>query len=88
MRPCVKFVAAAACELFRCPAVDPAGGGTGSLLPPNPPLAGTLHMPLPAGTSPLYVFGAVFPNGAPADERVVYGVFSTIFWTLTAIGER
>ena len=42
---------------------------------------------LPAGTSPLYVFGAVYPNGAPADERVVYGVFSTLFWTITSIGE-
>ncbi|KAI7844072.1 hypothetical protein COHA_002216 [Chlorella ohadii] len=37
------------------------------------------------GTSPLYVYGAVFPEGAPADTNVIYGVFSTIFWTITSI---
>ncbi|PRW58025.1 Potassium transporter family isoform C [Chlorella sorokiniana] len=37
------------------------------------------------GTSPLYVYGAVFPEGAPADRNVIYGVFSTIFWTITSI---
>ena len=28
---------------------------------------------------------AVFPEGAPADTNVIYGVFSTIFWTITSI---
>ncbi|KAL4425077.1 hypothetical protein ABPG77_010391 [Micractinium sp. CCAP 211/92] len=37
------------------------------------------------GTSPLYVYGAVFPDGAPADEKRILGVASTIFWTLTSI---
>ncbi|KAL4425076.1 hypothetical protein ABPG77_010390 [Micractinium sp. CCAP 211/92] len=37
------------------------------------------------GTSPLYVYGAVFPDGAPADEKRILGVASTIFWTLTMI---
>lgn len=39
----------------------------------------------PAGTSPLYVYGAVFPEGAPDDTNVVLGTFSTIFWTITSI---
>lgn len=37
------------------------------------------------GTSPLYVYGAVFPDGAPSDERMILGVASTIFWTITSI---
>lgn len=28
---------------------------------------------------------AVFPDGAPDDRNVIYGVFSTIFWTITSI---
>lgn len=39
-----------------------------------------------AGTSPLYVYGAVFPDGAPDDEKRILGVASTIFWTITMIG--
>ena len=37
------------------------------------------------GTSPLYVFGSIFPNGAPDDEDVILGTFSTIFWTITSM---
>ncbi|PSC70116.1 potassium transporter 12 isoform A [Micractinium conductrix] len=37
------------------------------------------------GTSPLYTYAAVFPDGAPDDANQVYGVCSTIFWTITSI---
>lgn len=37
------------------------------------------------GTSPLYVYASIFPNGAPEDENVILGTFSTIFWTLTSM---
>ena len=37
------------------------------------------------GTSFLYTFASIFSGGAPTDPRVVLGVMSTIFWTITAI---
>ncbi|GAB4815865.1 hypothetical protein N2152v2_002911 [Parachlorella kessleri] len=37
------------------------------------------------GTSPLYTFASVFPDGAPEDSKRVLGAFSMIFWTLTAL---
>eukprot|EP00887_Chlorella_sp_A99_P003937 scaffold11.g3937.t1 len=37
------------------------------------------------GTSILYTWGAVFPDGAPDDAKITLGVMSTIFWTFTSI---
>ncbi|KAI3432754.1 hypothetical protein D9Q98_004295 [Chlorella vulgaris] len=37
------------------------------------------------GTSPLYVFAAIFPDGAPADSNIVLGAASSIIWSITAI---
>lgn len=45
-----------------------------------------------AGTSPLYVWASLFPEGAPVgadgatDERVVLGCASCIVWAITGIG--
>lgn len=36
--------------------------------------------PQPAGTSPLYTFATVFPNGGPDDVNILLGTMSTIFW--------
>lgn len=37
------------------------------------------------GTSPLYTFASIFPNGAPDDENRILGAFSMIFWTITSV---
>lgn len=37
------------------------------------------------GTSPLYTFASVFPDGAPNDENRILGTLSTIFWTITSV---
>lgn len=37
------------------------------------------------GTSPLYVFASIFPDGAPEDDKKILGAFSMIFWTLTSV---
>jgi K+ transporter len=46
------------------------------------------------GTSPLYVWASLFPEGAPVgtdgavDERVVLGCASSIVWAITGIGTQ
>ena len=37
------------------------------------------------GTSPIYVYSSIFPDGAPNDEKLLLGTFSMIFWTLTIV---
>lgn len=38
------------------------------------------------GTSPLYAFASVFPDGAPGDDpKRTLGGFSIMFWTMTVL---
>lgn len=54
----------------------------------SPPTRQFFRPPAPAdiGTSPLYAFSSIFPDGAPADDpNRTLGGFSILFWTLTLL---